>query len=493
MTATNTEAQAAERAQGRRRPVAAGRGARSPAWVVALDVLLINLAFVSSYYTRYELQLFRPVLDANQAPYRAYVPFQLAYTLLLLLFLSIDGVYQRRRGGSWFDEAYRIGNATTTAVVILIAATFIILPEVYSRGLLLEAGVLTIGLLSGARLGRRGVQAYLRRRGRGVDRVLIVGAGELGRSVMRNLVARPELGYHVVGFLDDDLSKGDLGRFKALGGLDAIGSVLRAERVDEVIITLPWTVHRTIMGMVRACESLGVRTRVVPDVFQLSLNRVDFDDIGGIPIMGIREARIARGGRLIKRALDIAIASLSLVATLPLLGLIALAIRLESPGPVIFRQRRVGQHGALFDMYKFRSMYTGAEAQQEQLQALNQASGPLFKIRADPRRTHVGRFIRRWSLDELPQLINVLRGEMSLVGPRPGLPQEVAQYEAWHRQRLEIAPGITGLWQVSGRSDLAFDEMVLLDIYYIENWSLGLDLVILLRTLPRVLLGEGAY
>jgi exopolysaccharide biosynthesis polyprenyl glycosylphosphotransferase len=323
--------------------------------------------------------------------------------------------------------------------------------------------------------------------------VLIVGAGEIGRAVMRNLVARPELGYQVVGFMDDDLSMGDLGRFKALGGLESVGTAIKSERVDEVIITLPWTYHRTIMGLVRSCEAAGVRARVVPDLFQLSLSRVDFDDMGGIPLMGLKETAIPRAGRLIKRLLDIALALLVLVVFAPVLGLIALLIRLDSPGPAVFTQRRVGEDGRPFDILKFRSMRVGAEEQQSKLQELNQASGPLFKIKADPRVTRMGRFLRRSSLDELPQFVNVLRGEMSVVGPRAGLAPEVAQYQAWQRQRLEVPPGMTGLWQVSGRSDLSFDEMCLLDVYYIENWSLGLDLTIMLRTVPSVLFADGAY
>jgi exopolysaccharide biosynthesis polyprenyl glycosylphosphotransferase len=310
---------------------------------------------------------------------------------------------------------------------------------------------------------------------------------------MRNLVALPALGYQVVGFVDDDVSKGDLGRFRALGTLDNLGSVLKGERVDEVIITLPWTNHRTIMGLVRICEKLGVRARVVPDLFQLSLTHVDFDDIGGIPLMSLREARISRGGRLVKRLLDFTLAALGLLLSAPLWLLVALAIKLESPGPVVFTQRRVGEKCRLFDIHKFRSMRLGAEEQQAELRGRNEASGPLFKIKDDPRVTRLGPFLRRRSLDEIPQLWNVLRGEMSIVGPRPGLPSEVAQYQPWHRQRLEVPPGITGLWQVSGRSDLSFDEMCLLDIYYIENWSLGLDLSIMLRTIPRVLFAQGAY
>lgn len=472
---------------------AAARRARGLFLVVAGDVLLINLAFVLGYYTRYQLQLFRPVLDPNATAYSPYVPVQVVYTLLMLLFMSLDGVYRRRRVVGWFDELYHIGNATTTAVVILIAGTFIIQPLVYSRLLPIEVGLLTIVLLSAARVARYMAAAQLRKQGLGLDRVLIVGADEIGRAVMRNLVARPELGYQVVGFVDDDLSKGDLGRFRALGGLESVGSALKAERIDEVIITLPWMYHRTIMGLVRSCEAAGVRARVVPDLFQLSLSRVDFDDMGGIPLMGLKAAAIPRAGRLLKRALDIGLSFVSLLVLAPILALIVVLIRLDSPGPAVFTQRRVGEAGRLFDIFKFRSMQLGAEEQQAQLQELNQASGPLFKIKSDPRLTRMGRFLRRWSLDELPQFINVLRGEMSIVGPRPGLPSEVAQYQAWQRQRLEVPPGITGLWQVSGRSDLSFDEMCLLDVYYIENWSSGLDLNIMMRTIPRVLFAEGAY
>jgi exopolysaccharide biosynthesis polyprenyl glycosylphosphotransferase len=260
-----------------------------------------------------------------------------------------------------------------------------------------------------------------------------------------------------------------------------------------VIITLPWTYHRTIMGLVRSCQAAGVRARVVPDLFQLSLSRVDFDDMGGIPLMGLKRTSIPRAGRLIKRALDISFALVALVVFAPVLGLIALLIRLDSPGPAVFSQRRVGEGGRPFDILKFRSMRVGAEDQQAQLQDLNQATGPVFKIKSDPRITRMGRLLRRSSLDEWAQFVNVLRGEMSVVGPRPGLPSEVAQYQPWQRQRLEVPPGITGLWQVSGRSDLTFDEMCLLDVYYIENWSLGMDLTIMLRTVPRVLFADGAY
>jgi len=231
----------------------------------------------------------------------------------------------------------------------------------------------------------------------------------------------------------------------------------------------------------------------VPDLFQLALSRVDIEDLGGIPIIGVKEISITGWNLAFKRTSDIVLSLAVLVLLFPLMLLISVAIKLDSPGPVLFKQVRVGRDGRRFVFYKFRSMRQGAEEERPQLADLDETVGPIFKIRRDPRCTRLGRFLRRTSLDELPQLYNVLRGEMSLVGPRPAIPVEVEQYQEWHRKRLEVSPGMTGLWQVSGRSQLTFDEMCLLDIYYLENWSPLLDLKIALKTIPAVLAGTGAY
>jgi exopolysaccharide biosynthesis polyprenyl glycosylphosphotransferase len=325
--------------------------------------------------------------------------------------------------------------------------------------------------------------------------VLVVGAGEVGRTIMRNMVAQPELGYHVVGFVDDKPERGsrDLGRLKGLGGTEQIPQVIEAQKVDAVIITLPWLYHRKILGIMAQCERAMVSVRIVPDIFQMSLSNVDVDDLNGIPLIGVKEVSIKGWNLAVKRAIDVLFAAVALVLASPMMLVTAILIRLDSPGPVIFRQDRVGRGARAFTLFKFRSMREGAEEEKAALASMNEASGPLFKIREDPRRTKLGAFLRRWSLDELPQLYNVLRGEMSLIGPRPALPSEVARYQEWHRKRLQTWPGLTGLWQVSGRSELSFDEMVLLDIYYIENWSLLMDLQIALRTIPAALLGRGAY
>jgi exopolysaccharide biosynthesis polyprenyl glycosylphosphotransferase len=312
---------------------------------------------------------------------------------------------------------------------------------------------------------------------------------------MRAVVANPESGFNIIGFLDDNPVKGgtDIGRFKALGSLKNLADVVRDQLIDEVIITLPWQYHRKIVSIMTHCERENIRARIVPDLFQMTISRMHVEDVAGVPMIGVKEVSISGLNQVVKRSIDLFFSGLVVVLAAPLMALIALMIKLESPGSVLFQQERVGRNGRRFTVYKFRSMIEGAEEQQEALQNLNEAEGPLFKIRDDPRTTRVGKLLRKLSLDELPQFYNVLRGEMSLIGPRPPLPAEVKQYQEWHKRRLEVSPGITGLSQISGRSELSFDETALLDIYYVENWSLGLDTKIMLQTIPRVIFGNGAY
>jgi exopolysaccharide biosynthesis polyprenyl glycosylphosphotransferase len=464
--------------------------------VAVSDVLLINLAFAIAYWLRYDLQWFAAVDEANFVPYGVFVPISLTLTALLLGIYKLNGVYDQPRGASWFDEIYRLLTGTATGIIVMVfVIVFLFRPLFYSRLIFFYGGVLITIFLSISRLAKRLLRTRLRKKGLGVDRLLIVGVGEVGRTVMRHVVAQPSLGYHVIGFVDDDPEKGstDIGRFQALGNTTNIPRLVKEMAIDEVIITLPWMYHRKIVSIIAQCEREQVRVRIVPDMFQMTLSHLDVEDLGGIPMIGVREISIGRGGMLLKRVIDVAIAAAGLIFLFPVFLIIALVIRIDSPGPVFFTQIRVGKGENLFSCYKFRSMRRGAEAEQEQLRAYNEADGPIFKIRDDPRITRMGRVLRRTSLDELPQLMNVLMGHMSIVGPRPAPPFEVQRYQVWHKRRLEVAPGMTGLWQVSGRSELTFDEMVLLDLYYIENWSPLLDFQIMLRTFPKMLTGQGAY
>jgi exopolysaccharide biosynthesis polyprenyl glycosylphosphotransferase len=474
------------------------RRRRNNTWLTLkplVDAILIVLAFAIAYWVRYHLQWVREVEPAYWVPFSVYVPSVALLTGILVAAYWLEGAYRAERGRLFFDEFAIVFRGTVTGIAVMIVIVFLVWPNYYSRLIFGYSGIATLFLLGITRAVERYMVGWRRRHGRGVDRVLIIGAGEVAHSIMRTVCARPELGYQIVGFLDTDPSRAstDIGRFQALGTLNSLEEVLTTNAIDEVIVTLPWTMHGRVQRIMGECERQGVPVRIVPDLFQMTLSKVEVDNLNGIPLMGIREPVLRDWQVLTKRALDVVLASLGLLILSPIFLVVAVAIRLDSPGPIIFRQERIGKGGEEFTCLKFRSMCVDAEARIAALKCHNEASGPLFKMRQDPRRTLVGRFLRRTSLDELPQLWNVLRGEMSIVGPRPALDSEVREYAPWHRRRLEVAPGITGLWQVSGRSDLTFDEGVLLDVYYIENWSLFLDLRILVKTVPSVLLGLGAY
>jgi exopolysaccharide biosynthesis polyprenyl glycosylphosphotransferase len=464
---------------------------------ILTDLVLINLGFYLAYVARYEWEWLRPVSFSE--PYTDYLGQQFLLTILLAITFYYTGVWRRRRGESWLEEVGRAATATAAGIMLMMAITFFLQPTPFSRLLLFWALLFIVVLIALARLTRRLILSALYSRGVASDRVLVVGSGETARSIIRTLLARPDLGFSTIGYLDDGIGENNigLGRIPHLGSYQELDDVLTEHQPHSVFIALPGEMHRDILSMLQTCQQHEVGARVVPDLLQLSLSRVEFTNMAGIPLLGMRDiasfGNISPTGELIKRALDLTLIAILAIPSLIVTGLLAVAIRLDSPGTVFYGSDRVGRNGQLFTMYKFRSMIAGADQKKEELMTLNEADGPLFKIKDDPRLTRVGSFIRRLSLDELPQLYNVLRGEMSLVGPRPPLPEEVTQYKPWHMQRLAVVGGLTGLWQVSGRSDLTFDELCLLDIYYIENWSLGLDLRIILQTIPYVLAAKGAY
>lgn len=412
----------------------------------------------------------------------------------LIIIFALKGLYSIHLTGTWFRQAWIIITSATTGSAFLIACYLFFLPPSNSRLLVLFVWIAVMVVLCLGRLVISGIMGLLYRMGLGETRVLVVGSGRLGKMIMQHITASPNLGFSIVGFLHDmSEPPSDFGRFKMLGTLDDIGLVIRSMQVDEVIIALPSDLHEHAIKSVRLCERLGASFKLIPDLYELSLSRIDMEAIEGIPLIGIKRVSLNSVQRLVTRLVDITVSTLIVLLGLPIWLCIALAICLTSKGPVLYGQTRVGLNGQPFKMYKFRSMYKDADKVLATLLARNEAKGPLFKMKEDPRVTPVGKFLRRTSLDEFPQLINVLRGEMSLVGPRPPLSQEVTQYDGWQKGRLAIKPGLTGLWQVRGRSDISFDEGVLMDLYYIENWSLRLYFQILLRTIPAVLFSRGAY
>ncbi|MBN1934887.1 MAG: sugar transferase [Anaerolineae bacterium] len=468
-------------------------------WRVVLelvfDAVLINLGFVLAYWVRYQLEWPEPVTASNYKSLGAYVPLMITLTGLLLLGYVWQKAYVHSRGRGWLDEMYALFSGTLTGLMLLIVTTYFVPELSYSRGLFPLAAVTIFALLALSRIIKSIVLNHLRRRGIGVRRVLVVGAGEVGRTVIRSIVAHPELGYQVVGLVDDDPEKGqtDLGKIKALGEIEKLPVLISEHSIDLVITALPWMYHRKILRIMRQCEGQKTQVYIVPDLLQTAIRHVDVEYLGEVPVVGVRQSALGQGALFFKRALDLILIVIGLMLGWPVLLLIALLIRIDSPGPAIFAQTRIGKNGVPFTIYKFRTMRQGADSEKAQLMDQNEGEERLFKIKDDPRVTRMGRFLRKTSLDELAQFWNVLRGEMSIVGPRPQVPSEVELYLEWHRPRLDVLPGITGMWQVSGRSELGFDEMALLDIWYVENWTLWLDIKIILKTAAVALAAKGAY
>jgi exopolysaccharide biosynthesis polyprenyl glycosylphosphotransferase len=322
-------------------------------------------------------------------------------------------------------------------------------------------------------------------------RVIIVGAGEEGQQVARMIQEYDWMSLDLVGFVDD--RPDGAGQLPLLGQLRDIGSIVQANAVDDVVIALPPGKYHLVNQFILTLHDLPVNARMVPDYFSLALYRAQAEDFGGLPMISLRDPAMNDVERLVKRLMDLALGLLFTLLGLPLLGLIALAIKLDSRGPIIFRQQRVGENGQLFTMYKFRTMVVGAERMQPQVIAVDEEGQIIHKRPNDPRITRIGAFLRRTSLDELPNLFNVLKGEMSLVGPRPELPWLAAQYEPWQRKRFAVPQGITGWWQVNGRSDKPMHLHTEDDLYYVQHYSLWMDLYILLKTVLVVLRGRGAY
>jgi exopolysaccharide biosynthesis polyprenyl glycosylphosphotransferase len=321
-------------------------------------------------------------------------------------------------------------------------------------------------------------------------RVVIVGSGPRALRVARQLDHTQEL----LGFVDSNPTPADPAvERRKLGGLDDLERVLMTHALDEVVIALPVKSHyEQIQRVIDLCEHTGTESKYLADIFACAASRMHADLVDALPLVSTRVGVDPRAAAL-KRATDVVGAALALALALPLMLLIALAVKLSSEGPVFFVQERFGRNKRRFPMIKFRTMVAGAEEMQEALETRNEVRGPVFKIRDDPRVTPLGRLLRRTSLDELPQLLNVLRGEMSLVGPRPLPTRDVLRFrEAWLMRRFSVRPGITGVWQVSGRSEVAFDDWTAMDLHYIEHWSYGLDLRVLARTIPAVLTGRGA-
>ena len=500
--------------------------ARAPRWTVPLvktllagtDIALALLSFVFAFYLRHGETIVHRTSLGNLARSREFAPYALLLPLVIpirLLMLRYYDLYRVRGELSFVEDAARVFKAMAIGSLLIVAGAFMYRGGVayrtfsYSRAIFFLDFLLALVSIGAVRMLLRTGQILVRRRGINLIPTLIVGRGPEAAICIQEMRARPELGYRVIGIVEngpiDPSAPASFEGVPVIADLKGLPEAIRESGANEVIISDPNVPGEALFDvMIQTGRRRGVEFRIAPTLLNCLPSKTEIDQVGSLPMVTLFRSPLSSAARVTKRGSDLIIASLAIAIFLPLWLLIALLVKLDSRGPVFYRQERVGMDGRVFLFYKFRTMRAGTDdAEHREFQRkyimgqadsnLGDEERPAYKLRADARVTRWGRVLRKTSLDELPQLFNVLRGDMSIVGPRPPIPYEVESYELWHRKRLDMKPGVTGLWQVSGRNRLSFDEMVRMDLYYIENWSLLLDLKIILRTLPVMWRGEDAY
>jgi exopolysaccharide biosynthesis polyprenyl glycosylphosphotransferase len=448
------------------------------------DALAVLGAFLLAHWVRF----IAPDLEATALGLEEYARLGALVSIVAVVLFALHDFYDLDRPRSWLARFQMVVSTVSTALVLTVAISFFLGDQRFSRLWFAAGWAFSVLGLVGWRWLAVHLYASVRDSVVPARKVLIVGANPVGQELARELSGQCQ----IVGYVDNgsDLDPAAARDVSLVGPIASLDRLVQQYGVDEIIVALPANRREQLGRIVARGFGRPVQVKFAADLGEPLPERFELHRYGGRSFIGF--APVAPVSWL-KRAFDLVMGLVALVALSPAMIAIAILIRLDSPGPIFYGQERVGKDGVRFKMMKFRSMRQDADALLEQLRAQNEASGPLFKMRQDPRVTKIGRILRRTSLDELPQLFNVLLGQMSLVGPRPPVPSEVAQYEDWQLGRLRAIPGMTGLWQVSGRSDVPFHDMVRLDLHYIRNWSLWLDLEIILRTIPAVVGKSGAY
>jgi len=458
-------------------------------WMLFLDVIATCATFVLAFHLRLYL------IDTKVTGFASHMAILPLLLLFVIGFLSYSGAYRVPNRLYLAGYAWSVIRGVVIGTGAMLVLLFLLNIEYVSRVVVVAFGIMDFFLIFIIRIG---IQAFVLRALKANElalSVLVIGTGERAKELCRKLRAQAEWGIDIIGHLDPDPARVGTRVLGApvLGTVNDISRILKEHVVDEVIIAIPRSMLSDAEVIASACEEEGIELRFMADLFNLEVARVRLIELGKIPLLTMEPVFQDELKLLAKRCFDFLITLMSMPVVLPVIGIIAVAIKLDSPGTVFFVQQRVGLKKRMFPMIKFRSMHMDAEARMGEVEHLNEAQGPIFKITDDPRVTGVGRFLRRTSLDELPQLFNVLRGEMSLVGPRPMSIRDVDLFERGiQRKRFSVKPGITCLWQISGRSNLPFEKWLEMDLYYIENWSLCLDLKILFKTIPAVLFARGA-
>jgi exopolysaccharide biosynthesis polyprenyl glycosylphosphotransferase len=423
----------------------------------------------------------------------------LAAIPLWVLLAKVYGIYDR-------DGRHATYSSTDDVAPVFHIVTLMVLLFVLGRHAvalpsadLTRLGLFWLGTMPLLVTTRAGARSLAKRSVVYLQNTVIVGAGDVGQTVAHKFLNHPEYGVNVVGFVDSmpKVRRDDLQHLAVLGDADELPLLIELLDVERVVIAFSNERHEDVLNLARDLRELNVQIDIVPRLFDLIGPGVEVHSVEGMPLVGLSTLQLSRSSRFVKRVVDVIVSAFALAILSPVFLLVAIAIKLDSEGPVFFRQRRTGEGGDPFAMFKFRTMVPDADKRKQEFAHLNRHLGNggdprMFKILDDPRVTRVGKLLRKYFVDELPQLVNVLAGDMSLIGPRPLIPEESRHVDAWGRRRLDLKPGMTGVWQVLGRSEIPFEEMVKLDYHYVTTWSLASDLRLLLQTIPLVLRGEAA-
>ena len=461
----------------------------------SLDMLTVLVAAIVAARLRMDASTGYPVFSLlphliHQTP-RLWLFYLLWYGVALVFFTRSYGLYGPIQNRSGLHEQRMTVQATVVAGLLLCGALYIRHNLDISRAVVAMMVALTATLLCVRRYVWRRMEYARYREGLETRNVLIIGAGRVAHALRNHLESLNHLGFRFKGFVALNPHEAESGDADIIGDVKNTLQLARALFVDEIFFSVPAD-KKLVIGLVEEARAAGIDVRVVPDLYDGLAWNAPVEYIGQFPTIPLHRRDFPIGSFLMKRVLDLTVASLALLVASPILLAVILAIKFSSPGPIFYRAARIGRKGRTFNCFKFRTMVPDADRLKASLEHRNEREGVLFKISDDPRITRIGRYLRKYSLDEIPQFYNVLRGDMSLVGPRPPIASEVEQYELSHLRRLDVLPGITGLWQVEARQDPSFDSYISLDTAYVENWSFLLDLKILVRTVAVVVSGTGS-
>ena len=460
---------------------------------IVFDLFLIGAAYLAVLGIRIYIDMGDFYSLESYLPYLWIMIFPL---ILWPLLINVNGLYPTDRLRTFSRAALIISKSSIQGILLFLAFLFIFKIEIVSRLFVFIFAIIATMLLTLKESALIGYFHHLREKGANFRTVIVAGTLKSTKGIVDTIRENPFLGLRLEGLLvpkEEAASREEYDGVKVLGSLEEIEKALHSQPIDHVIVTVNRSDYGEVDNILSACEREGVELWITADIFKIKIAKLDSDELFGIPLFVFRTTPRFSWQLLTKIVFDRIGGTILAIITFPVVLIAAILIKLTSPGPILFKQSRCGIQGREFVLYKLRTMQVGADKKKEDLMANNIITGPAFKIENDPRITLLGRFLRKTSIDELPQFWNVIKGDMSIVGPRPPLPEEVIDYHGWHRRRLSMKPGITGLWQVSGRNEIAdFNKWVELDLEYIDKWSLWLDLKIFFRTIYVVFTGFGA-